>query len=146
METKNTDTQKEQSRKVEELHWDTRHWKSTLRFMQDEISFIDNLLNSYVFEPNTPNLFERLQDYLSRLKKAKNRKSQVIQQISQHEKDLGGMLQCRDEACDLGFYQKHNVLRAEVVGCMEDFQNLKSEIFNYAGGILKKRRKPNVDE
>ncbi len=143
METQNTN--KDQSKKVEELHWDTRHWKSTLRFMQDEISFIDNLLQSYVFEPNTPNLFERLQDYIERLKKAKSRKTQVIQQIINHEKDLGGMLECKDEACDLGFYQKHAILKAEVVGCMEDFQQLKSEIFNYAGGILK-RRKPKTDE
>ena len=52
------------------------------------------------------------------------------------------MLECKDERCDLGFYNKHNALKAEVVSCMEDFQNLKAEIFNYAGGILKKR-KPN---
>ena len=132
----------EQAKKVEELHWDARHWKSTLLFMQDEIAFIDRLLNSYVFEPNTPNLFERLQDYLQRLKTTKKRKAEVILQISTHENDLGGMLECKDERCDLGFYNKHNALKAEVVSCMEDFQNLKAEIFNYAGGILKKR-KPN---
>jgi len=130
----------EQARKVDELHWDARHWKSTLRFMQDEILFIDRLLNSYVFEPNTPNLFERLQDYRQRLKTAKSKKTEVIQQISRHEGNLGGMLECKDEACDLGFYRKHNALKAEIVATVEDFQNLKAEIFNYAGGILKKRK------
>lgn len=130
----------EQTKKVDELHWDARHWKSTLRFMQDEILFIDRLLNSYVFEPNTPNLFERLQNYRQRLKTAKSKKTEVIQQILKHESNLGGMLECKDEACDLGFYKKHNRLKAEVVTAVEDFQNLKAEIFNYAGGILKKRK------
>jgi len=133
-------TEIEQAKKIEELIRNTRHWKSKLRFVQDEILFIDRLLNSYVFEPNTPNLFERLQDYQRRLKTAKNRKAKVIQQISRHKNKLGGMLECKDEACDLGFYPKHDVLKAEVVGCVEDFQNLKAEIFNYAGAILKKRK------
>lgn len=140
MNNKKTFVEAEQAKKVDELHWDARHWKSMLRFMQDEITFIERLLNSYIFEPNTPNLFERLQDFQWRLKKAKNKKSGVIAQISKHEKNLGGMLECTDEACDLGFYQKHNVLKAEVVSCVEDFQTLKAEIFNYASGILKKRK------
>lgn len=137
------ETKSEQAKKVEELIWDARNWKSKLRFVQDEILFIEHLLNSYVFEPNTPNLFERLQDYQQRLKKAKNRKIVVVQQISGHESNIGGMLECKDEACDLGFYQKHSTLKAEAVSCIEDFHNLKSEIFNYAGGILKKRKPTN---
>ena len=108
--------------------------------MADEITFIDHLLNSYAFEPNTYNLFERLQDYLERLKKVKIKKLKVIQKISKHESHLGGLLECNDDTCDLGFYQKHDSLKAEVADCMEDFQNLKAEIFNYASGILKKRK------
>lgn len=132
-----------QTKKVDLLHWDVRRWKSILRFMQDEMLFIDRLLNSYVFEPNTPNLFERLQDYRLRLKAAEKIKAKVMQQISGHKNNLGGMLECKDEACDLGFYQRHDMLEAEVVSCVENFQNLKAEIFNYAGSILKKR-KPQV--
>lgn len=133
-------TENEQAKKVDKLHWDVRHWKSTLRFMQDEMLFIDRLLSSYVFEPNTPNLFERLQDYQQRLKTAKKRKTKVMQLISRHKNDLGGMLECKDEACDLGFYQKHDSLKAEVVDCVSKFQDLKGDVFNYAGSILKKRK------
>jgi len=108
--------------------------------MQDELTFIDHLLNSYVFEPNTPNLFERLQGYKVRLKKAKAKRQEVSKMIVQHEKNLGGMLECTDSTCDKTYYQKHEINKAEVVDCMENFQILKSEIFNYAGGILKKRK------
>ena len=52
----------------------------------------------------------------------------------------GECLECKDEACDLGFYKEHHVLQAEIVSCLQDFQHLKGEIFNYAGGILKKNR------
>ena len=108
--------------------------------MEDEIRFVDHLFESYIFEPNTPGLFELIQDYQKVLKTTRNKKRQVWQHIIKHENNLGGMLERRDKACDLGFHQKHDVLKAEVVGCVVDFQNLKGEIFNYASEILKKRK------
>lgn len=142
MVTKSKFTRVDQTKKIEELHADFQQWKSHLYLMQDELTFIDHLLNSYIFEPNTPNLFERLQDYQTRLKKAKSNRQEVCQMIAQHEKDLVGMIQCTDTACDNTYYQKHEITKAEYVSCLENFQNLKSEIFQYAGGILK-RRKPH---
>ncbi|ALM07781.1 hypothetical protein SB49_08225 [Sediminicola sp. YIK13] len=130
----------EQEKKVELLYAESQNWKSSLYLVIDEVTFIDNLLNSYVFEPNTPNLFERLQKYQAQIKKNKERKNIVLDSIDKHQKDLGGMLECTDYACDLGYYQKHEAIKAEVVGFLENFQLLKSEIFNYAGGILKKRK------
>lgn len=140
MNVKKASVPEEQAKKVNQLYSDARHWKSNLQFMQDEITFFSGLLNSYIFEPNTPMLFERLQDYQERLKRTIARKTEVTQKILRHENKLGGMLECKDEACDLGFYTKHNALKAEIVSYVHDFQFLKREIFNYAGGILKKKR------
>lgn len=140
MDIKETRTKLDQTKKVEDLYWDTKHWKSILQFMGDETVFMERLLSSYVFEPNTPNLFERLQDYQERLLKANTKKQQVRKNILKHENGLAGIMECKDRFCDMAYYQKHDGLKAEVVSCMEDFQILKSEIFNYAGGILKKRK------
>jgi hypothetical protein len=142
MVTKSKFNKADQTKKVEELHADFQQWKSHLNLMQDELTFIDHLLNSYIFEPNTPNLFECLQDYQTRLKKMSANRLEVCQMIAKHEKELGGMIQCTDAACDNTYYQKHEITKAESVSCLENFQNLKSEIFQYAGGILK-RRKPH---
>jgi hypothetical protein len=132
---------KGQEKKVEELHWEIQRWKSNFQFMDDELLFIGRLMDSYIFEPNTPNLFERLQNYKTRIKKIDALKKKVRDEISKHENTLGGMLECTDSACDLSYYRKHDKLQSQVDACFEDFQKLKSEIFNYAGGILK-RRKP----
>lgn len=140
MNDNDTRTQSDQAKKVEEFYYECQHWKSKLWFMQDEAIFLDGLLNSYVFEPDTPNLFERLQDYLEGLRKTERKKRMLMQRITGHEKKLVGIFDCKDYTCDLGFYQKHDALKAEVIICMEDFQNLKKEIFNYAGHILKKRK------
>lgn len=122
------------------LYRDSRQWKSHLQLMDDELVFIQRLLNSYVFEPKTPNLFERLQDYRDRLKQVYNKRMQVQKHIIRHENDLGGMLECTDQTCSMEYYQKHERLTDETANCLQDFQNLKSEVFNYAGGILKGRK------
>ncbi len=140
MDVGSAHTRIDQARKIEDLHKDCKLWKSSLRFMDDEITFINKLLDSYVFEPNTPNLFERLQDYTHRLEQTQVLSIKVKERIMRHEKDLGGMLECKDDACDLGFYQKHDSIKADVNQYLGDFQILKSEIFNYAGGILKRRK------
>lgn len=133
-------TTKAQSVKIDQLHFDTRHWRSNLEFTANEMRFMERLLNSYVFEPNTPNLFERLRDYQERLKKAVMAKKAVIGKIQKHERDLGGMIECTDSECDLTYYRKHEQIKAEVTQFQEEFRHLKSEIFDYAGGILKKKK------
>jgi hypothetical protein len=130
----------EQEEKVKELHWEIQQWKANLQFMDDELIFIDRLLDSYVFQHDTPNLFERLQDFKTRSKKAKTYKQEIHSQISKHENTLGGMLACKDSACDLRYYRKHDKLKTQVEQYLKDFRQLKSGIFNYAGGILKKRQ------
>ena len=137
---KNNRTETGQYNEVELLHLESQQWASSLNFIKDEIIFIGHLLDSYVFEPDTPDLFERLQDYRERLEKIIGTTSGVTKLIGIHDNDLGGMLECKDNSCDQTYYQKHDQLKATVVELMMDFQNFKAEIFNYASGILKKRK------
>ena len=128
------------SRKMEDLHWETQQWKSDLQFVHDEVMFFEQLLQSYVFEPNTPNLFERLQDYLARLNTFKEERQSVVKTLAKHENELGGMWECKDSDCNGGYRKCHDDLRTTVNDLTKKFSILKSEIFNYAGGILKKRK------
>lgn len=125
---------------LEKFHIDSQQWKSSFHLMKDELLFIEELLRSYVFEPDTPNLFERLQDYLERLKTVNDYKTRLEEHIAQHENKLGGALECKNGQGDEDVYAEHQKLKANVVNCLQQFQILKSEVFNYAGGILKKRR------
>lgn len=125
---------------IQKFHLETQKWKSSFLLMNDELLFIEQLLHSYVFEPNTPNLFERLQDYLERLKHIKSDKTNMQKLIVQHENNLGGSIECKNNKFDEDVHVEHEKLKANVANCLQKFQILKSEIFNYAGGILKRRR------
>ena len=125
---------------TQEFHTTTKNWISSLQFIEDELRFIENLMCSYVFEPDTPNLFERLQDYKERVQNIQFRKKNMAKWLLNHENELSGLLESRQEDSDSSYAEKHRELQVEFLLFHEDFQQLKSEIFNYAGGILRKRR------
>ena len=115
--------QLEQIKKIEKLYDETRQWKSGFLFMDDEISFLFNILHSYQFEPNTPKHFKRLQNYLKRLDEIKPRKFKLQRRILEHEGSLGGILECTDPVYDFGFYQKHNKVMLKVEKKLTIFKN-----------------------
>ena len=109
--------------------------------MEDETDFVERLLKAEIFETNTPNLFERLQEYLTRLDNFKARKTKLRQLISKHENLLGTVMESEDDRVVASFYLKHDDLELEVVNCTDDFKSLKAEIFNFVGGTLKKGKR-----
>jgi len=134
---KNNRTVLNRTQKIEQLHWHIQHWKSDLQFMENEISFIERLLNSKIFEPDTPNLNKHLQDYLKQLGDFEARKAKLRQLISKHENLLGTVMESHDDGVVADFYFEHEDLEVEVLDSTDDFKRLKAEIFEYVGGTLK---------
>lgn len=128
-------------KELKDFHLDTLDWKSSIQFIETEIQFIKQLLNSYVFEPNTPNLFERLQEFKSQIEDVETKIQTIHLEIRKHESELGGMLECDTVSCDTAYYKEHNRLKNQFNDFYKKFRELKSKIFTYAGGVLKSSKK-----
>ncbi|WP_299431299.1 hypothetical protein [uncultured Aquimarina sp.] len=126
---------------LKDIHFDTLESKSSLQFIEDEVLFINQLLHSYVFEPTTPNLFERLQEFRLEIERVKKEIDTLHEEIRKHENELGGMLECDTISCDHYYYEEHESLKKRFNDFYKNFRKLKSEVFNYAGGILKNNKK-----
>lgn len=135
-----TTAQSSSEKELKTIHIDTLEWKSNLQFIENEIQFINQLLNSYVFEPTTPNLFERLQEYKKQIVDTEEEILKMKEGIRKHENQLGGMLECDTISCDNSYYQEHELMKMSYDQLFKNFRKLKSEIFGYAGGILKQRK------
>lgn len=126
---------------IEEMHQESKKWISHLNFMADEIVFFDHLLNSYVFEPDTPALFEDHQKHEGRLKEFKKLCLKVVGDVVDHENKLGGLLEILNSTLDHAYQKKHQQFRVQVEDCLNDFRKLKTDLYGYASGILKKRHR-----
>ncbi|RIV71352.1 hypothetical protein [Flagellimonas aequoris] len=127
--------------KIGELHKELQNWKSYLQFIDDEMVFIQRLLNSYIFEPRTPNLFERLEDFKQEFHDSKIEKNQLKKAILEHEKHLGGLVECTSDDCDSHYFEKHLEFKDAMSAYIESYLKLKHKVYSYAGSVLK-RKKP----
>ena len=127
--------------KIVDMHGRLINWRSYLQFIGDEMAFIEKLLNSYVFEPRTPNLFEKLEHFKQGFHASKKERDGLLRTIREHEKHLGGMVECNPNEQDASYCEKHRALERSVHDYLEEYLKLKGEVYNYAGSVLK-RKKP----
>ncbi|WP_110356759.1 hypothetical protein [Arenibacter sp. ARW7G5Y1] len=133
---KNKEPIMDKEKQAASWHWKIQQWKLKFQLMDDEIVFIKRLLDSNAFKDNIPNLFERLQDFKTRLQLIDKRNAAVRAQISLHENNLGSELNVGDNSIGADDIKKSNSLQLKVDECQGDYQDLKSEIFNYTGSLL----------
>ncbi len=130
-----------QEKKIQESHSELQQWQSNIDFIQDEMQFINKLLHSYVFEPRTPNLFERLEQFKKRLLASKENQESLRLEITNHENEIGGIMECSSlPISDSEYCKKHEALKEKMLRYLEDYHTLKSAIYAYAGSILKQRK------
>ncbi len=131
-------------RKMEVMHDELQNWKSYLLFIEDEMAFIQRLLDSYVFEPRTPNLFERLETFKQHFDTSKKNRKSLTETIKKHENGLGGIFECTQDECDGHYYEKHQSLKKKFADYIQGYIKLKKEVYDYAGSVLK-RKSPFTD-
>ena len=124
-----------------EYHKDMVVSKSKLLLIRDEFHFLNQLINSYVFEPNTPNLFERLQDYKTKLDQLHTKYDHMFGLLTDHDNELDGLMECDTIVCETAYDEKHIMIMELLDDFVDTFQELKSSIFKYCGSILKKHKK-----
>lgn len=128
-------------KELKNIHFETLEWKSNIQFIQGEILFINQLLQSYVFEPTTPNLFEYLQGFKIGIEHLEKEMKKLQEELQKHENQLGGILECDTASCDNLYTENHKRITALFNSFYKEFQMLKNEVFKYARGILKTKKK-----
>ncbi len=123
-------------------HSEAKEWKSNLLFIENELHFIQQLIHSYVFEPNTPNLFERLEQFKTQLLDINTAYKKIQELVINYDNELGGIMESHDRTpLDPFIEKKQQMLSTDYTQFMTTYKTLKSNIFEYCGGILKRNKK-----
>jgi len=113
-------------------------WENSLMIVSEEIKFLSKLLGTEIFEPNIPNLYERLQEYSKKLQDLKNEEILLGKEIEKHKIYFAKELE--EEQKDLLIKRTQHQLRKDINAFLKINSGLKLEIFNFTGNILKKSR------
>ncbi len=128
-------------KKLTDIHFEILEWKSNLESIVREISFVTDLLNSYAFEPKTPNLFERVQKFKNQIGGIEQEIENIQLKLNKQENNLGGIMEWDTISCDDFYYVAHESLKKEMKNFTRNYQNSKAEVFDYARSVLKNKKK-----
>ncbi|WP_273565741.1 hypothetical protein [Maribacter halichondriae] len=119
-----------------EFHNDAMGWKSMIGHKENEIRFIKRLLNSKAFTESKPTLFERLQNFKNEIETKIQELESLKKEVNIYETTLKGILECEDIACDTFYQENHGVLKKRFNDFYTGFNEYKTKVFKYTGGIL----------
>jgi len=89
---------KDFSKKTRERYlFEIAQWEDSLMFISEEIKFLRKLLSTEIFEPNIPNLYERLQQYSKKLQDLKIEQILLEKKIEKHKTDFIKELEKNEE-------------------------------------------------
>jgi hypothetical protein len=132
---------KEFSKKTREKYLtEISKWENSLMMVSEEIKFLGRLLSTGIFEPNIPNLYERLQQYSKKLQDFKNEEFFLETEIEKHKTDFAKELNENEENKDSLIKRTHIQLKKNINAFLKNNSDLKLEIFNFTGNILKKSK------
>jgi predicted nuclease with TOPRIM domain len=121
---------------LREFHGDTLRWKSMLSYKENDILFIEKLMNSKVFKVTKSNLFERLEELKKEAEIIVSELKKLKKEVNEYEAKLSGILECEDISCDTYYMENHKSLTDHFEEFYKDFNEYKTRVFNYTGGVL----------
>lgn len=117
------------------LH-DAQWWKSALGYIEAETRFIDQLLNAHIYKENTPNLFERLQNFKKETEEKNRETKNLKKEVANYEDKLQGFLERQDIFGDTNYLGNHMEIRDRFEEFYISFNDYKTRLYNYIGGML----------
>lgn len=118
----------------------TEHWQSDLKFFQDEIRFLQNLISKYfmwMIEEHTMENIRRIMKELSALE-IKSRKQE--QSLLQHQQHYRGLLENPFSHDSQKFVKEHTKLESDIAAFVSRFRSLKKEVFGITEKILESEK------
>lgn len=125
------------SKSINEILYVINCWNLDLKFTKSEINFILKLIETYPFNSNIPNLFERIQLFSKDLLEIENERKKLLSKIENYRKDLIGQEeQHHFETHDYYLIEFHHT--AEMVfDYQKKLKKLKGTVFEYVTGLIE---------
>lgn len=130
---------------AEELHNDSRNWRSHLEFTKDEQLFLNDLIGSHVLDLVDSEAFKKASPLLTSLEKMEKDWNNVFKRVQLHENQLQIMVDDVDQLkMEEAYLTTHMELTNEVETYFETYRSVKTKIFRLISSLLKKRKQKRL--
>lgn len=130
---------------AEELHNDSRNWRSHLEFTRDEQLFLNDLIGSHVLDLVDSEAFKQARPLITSLEKMEKDWNNLFKKVQLHENQLQIMVDDVDQLkMEEAYLTTHMELTNEVETYFETYRSVKTKIFKLISSLIKKRKQKRL--
>lgn len=117
---------------LDELHTTTREWLSQLQLMKDESIFFEKLLEKNLQNAEIKKKMDKFEQFQNKLIYYKNEViDRLHNEVRDHDKYLGGLLENRKGASDEAYRHSHKKLENDLGDINREFRMMKQALFSF---------------
>lgn len=121
---------------INEILYQINCWENEFDFIKKENSFIIKLLESDIFNSNTPNLFERIQQFLKDLSSTENTRNTLLIELDDYKNDLMGQDEKHHFETHNYYLIAYQKMAESIFNYFKNYKALKSTIYEYVEGVM----------
>jgi hypothetical protein len=130
---------------IAEIIYNTSLWTEECTFIKTELNFLKKLIQNYPFSTNIPNLFERVQLFITDLSNLGNEKTNLLQEIENYKNELLNEEEYHHLDHDNYYLIEYQKLAKSRFNFKKNYKVLKSEIFEYLEGLIDSKVDTNLE-
>lgn len=129
---------------IEQLLKKSHNWISEIEFIKVEQEFLRELLGEHVIGLCTTNNFQNAKLLLKGLEHENNLGTVLINSIKEHNVNLSLLIENIYLKREDNFRKNHENLKNEVIKYIENFKNIKKQVFELILLIMKKEKQQKL--
>lgn len=133
-----------QSAEWEELHVLTSHWQSDMAFFEDELRFIDVLIDKYFNSLIDPENMDRTKAIAANLSQVKSDREKLTSRIAEHLRHIKELMTNTSTQDAATFRQEHGRLEDDLTEFVKSFRTAKKEIFQLTESIARTEKSKHL--
>ncbi|NNC70091.1 MAG: hypothetical protein HKN90_04630 [Flavobacteriaceae bacterium] len=112
-------------------------WRDELIFLDTEINFLKIIIISYSFETSIPNLFEKIELFISKFNAILDAKNIICESIKKHQNMLEKMKTDKIIDSIKLLIEQHKNLESKVFAFFTEYKNDKREFYDYMLSLIR---------
>ncbi|MBT8178674.1 MAG: hypothetical protein KJO94_08245 [Eudoraea sp.] len=129
----------------EEMHSATLAWLSELKFIKDEQRFLNGLVKSYTEQLINHKIYDKSKQLVGEILDAENELDRLLKKVQVHENQLEIMIDDVDQPkMEKAYRETHLELLQLMQGYLEDYRDLKTQLFNLLTRVIKQEKQKRL--
>jgi len=145
---KNQLTQKEKTTNfeitIERLHSKAQRWISKIEFIKIEQNFLKELLAEHIIELCKTDNYAQAKLFINSIEHEANLGNKLIESIKEHKINLALLMENIQLKKEDAFRNNNKLLKNEVRNYIENFKNIKEQVFELVLFIMKKEKEKKL--